>query len=329
MATHIRWRDLVLPARVEADQRTLTKTFGTFSAEPFERGYGTTIGNSLRRILLSSIEGAAVTKVQIEGVTHEFGSIEGINEDIVDILLNIKGLIVQMDAEEPRDVRISVNGPGDVTGAHIECDAAVKILNSEHVICRITGSVSFNATLSIERGRGYRPASEYYASGQEQILGEIPVDAIFSPVQRVRFRTEDTRVGQRTNYDRLVMDIWTNGSISPEMALIESATLLRKHLNAFVQYDEAGDELAASGLAEEDAREDEQNRLLVASITELDLSVRSLNCLQSAGIATVGELIQKSEDDLLGIRAFGRTSLVEVEEKLTSRGLALGASVNA
>ncbi len=326
---HIRWRDLVLPARVNGDPRSQTNTFGRFSAEPFERGYGTTIGNGLRRILLSSIEGAAVTRVQIQGVTHEFAALAGINEDVVDILLNIKGLIIQMDAEEAREVRIDVEGPGDVTGAHIQCDAATKIINPDHVICRITGNVKFSATLTIERGRGYRPASEYYTDGREQVLGEIPVDATFSPVQRVRFRVENTRVGQRTNYDKLVMDLWTNGTISPEMALVEAATLLRKHLNAFVQYDEAGDAAATSGLAEEDAQEAERNRLMGAAITDLDLSVRSLNCLQSAGIATVGELVGKSEEELLGIRAFGRTSLVEVQEKLAGRGLTLGVAEGA
>lgn len=323
---HIRWRDLVLPARVTAEVRSLTPTFGRFVAEPFERGYGTTIGNSLRRILLSSIEGAAVTRVQITGVTHEFTSIPGIQEDVVDILLNIKGLVVQMDAEESRQVRISVKGPGEVTGAHIQCDAATKIVNADHVICRITGDVTFEATLTVERGRGYRPASEYFASGAEQVMGEIPVDAIFSPVQRVRYRVEDTRVGQRTNYDKLVLDLWTNGTITPDMALVEAATLLRKHLNAFIQYSEAGDQVAESGLAEEDAREAEHSRLLSSSVTELGLSVRSLNCLQSAAIDTIGQLITKSEEELLAIRAFGKTSLTEVSERLAERGLSLGGA---
>ncbi|MDA1007948.1 MAG: DNA-directed RNA polymerase subunit alpha [Planctomycetota bacterium] len=326
---HIRWRGLELPARVVPDTRSLTGTFGRFTAEPFERGYGTTIGNGLRRILLSSIEGAAVTKVEITGVTHEFATIPGIAEDVVDLLLNVKGLIIQMDGEEPMRVQVSVEGPGEVTGAHVECGAGVTILNPQHVICRITGAVKFSATMTIEKGRGYRPASEHYTSTNEQVLGEIPVDAVFSPVQRVRYRVENTRVGQKTNYDRLVMDIWTNGTINPEMALVEAATLLRKHLDAFVKYSEVGTDRAIGGIAEEDAQDARRESILNMSIEDLQLSVRSSNCLQSAGIETIKQLISMKEEDLLGLRAFGKTSLKEIDEKMQELGLTLGMSADA
>ncbi|MGA1468258.1 MAG: DNA-directed RNA polymerase subunit alpha, partial [Phycisphaerales bacterium] len=199
---HVRWRGLELPAKVEADPRSLTPTFGRFVAEPFERGFGTTVGNSLRRILLSSLEGAAITGVKIQGVEHEFSSIPGIYEDVTDIILNIKGLVVSSESDEPRRMKVSAEGPGEVTAELIEADPTVVIHNREKVIATLTEPVDFIAEFTVERGRGYRPASEH-REGEDQVIGEIPIDAIFSPVQRVRFRVEDTRVGQRTNYDRL------------------------------------------------------------------------------------------------------------------------------
>lgn len=325
---HIRWRGLELPGRVTVDKSSLTSTFGRFSAEPFERGYGTTIGNSLRRILLSSIEGAAITKIQISGVTHEFTSVPGVVQDVSDIVLNIKGLIVEMDGDEQKTVRIRVEGPCDVTGASIESDSSVRIINSDHLICKVTDKVRFEAELTVKRGRGYQPASEQYSTDQEQVIGEIPVDAIFTPVQRVRYRVEDTRVGQRTNYDRLVLDVWTNGTVTPEMAIVEAGKILRKHVNPFVQFDAAGQDLAEEGLTSQNDPESDLDAKLGMTLLELNLGVRATNCLQSAGVGTVGELVVKTEADLLAMRSFGKTSLLEINQRLAELGLNLGMKLS-
>ena len=216
---HVRWRGLELPARVVADDQSLSSTFGRFVAEPFERGFGTTVGNSMRRILLSSIEGAAVTKVKIAGATHEFSTLPGVMEDVTDIILNVKGLVVSMDSDEPKTMRLSVTGPGEVVAESIEADTSITIHNPDHVIAILTDEVDFEIEFTVERGRGYMPAAEQYGRNEEQVIGEIPIDAVFSPVQRVRYRVEDTRVGQKTNYDKLVLDVWTNATVTPEMAV--------------------------------------------------------------------------------------------------------------
>ncbi len=321
---HVRWRGLELPAKVEADPRSLTPTFGRFVAEPFERGFGTTVGNSLRRILLSSLEGAAITGVKIQGVEHEFSSIPGIYEDVTDIILNIKGLVVSSESDEPRRMKVSAEGPGEVTAELIEADPTVVIHNREKVIATLTEPVVFIAEFTVERGRGYRPASEH-REGEDQVIGEIPIDAIFSPVQRVRFRVEDTRVGQRTNYDRLVLDIWTNGTLRPELALVEAAKILRKHLNPFVQADEIGSMTVAPEVVAKGAIDQELIRKLNTPVSQLNLSVRSANCLESARIRTVAELMPKQEEELLAIRSFGKTSLREVKRKLEDLGLVMGS----
>jgi len=323
----VRWRGLELPARVDKDPKSATDTFGRFMAEPFVRGFGTTIGNSLRRILLSSIEGAAVTKVTIQGVSHPFETMDGVLQDVTDILLNMKNLVVSMEGDGPMEMKLSAEGLGDITAELIECDSSITIHNPELVIATLTAARDFEATLTVERGRGYRPASEYYESGEEQVVGEIPIDAIFSPVTRVRFRTESARVGQRTDYDKLVLDIWTNGTVAPEMAMVEGAKILRKHLNPFVMYEEAGEEVVSSEVMKTTEEDMETYRKLQQPLADLDLSVRSSNCLESAQIRTVAELVQKSEDELLTLRAFGRTSLTEIEKKLSEMDLALGMSV--
>ncbi len=321
---HVRWRGLELPATIEADDRGRSETFGRFIVEPFERGFGTTIGNSLRRILLSSIEGAAVVKVQIEGVQHEFSTMPGVLEDVTDIILNIKGLVISLDSDEPKEMRLAATGPGEVTADLIEADTAVTIHNPEHVIATLTDEVDFEAELTVSRGRGYQPASELYANRDEQIIGEIPIDAVFSPVQRVRYRVEDTRVGQKTNYDKLIIDIWSDGTVSPEMALVEAAKILRKHLNPFVQYFELGADLVSPEASAAASVDEELIRKLNMSINDLDLSVRAGNCLESANIHTVGDLVQKDDPELLGVRSFGRTSLREVKRKLDELELSLG-----
>ncbi|MBC04524.1 MAG: DNA-directed RNA polymerase subunit alpha [Phycisphaerae bacterium] len=323
----VRWRGLELPARVDKDPKSATDTFGRFTAEPFVRGFGTTIGNSLRRILLSSIEGAAVTKVSIQGVSHPFETMDGVLQDVTDILLNMKNLVVSMQGDGPMEMKLSAEGMGDITAELIECDPSITIHNPELVIATLTAARDFEATLTVERGRGYRPASEYYETNEDQVIGEIPIDAIFSPVTRVRFRTESARVGQRTDYDKLVLDIWTNGTIVPEMAMVEGAKILRKHLNPFVMYDESGEDVVSSEVMKTTEEDMETYRKLQQSMADLDLSVRSSNCLESAQIRTVAELVQKSEDELLSLRAFGRTSLREIEKKLEEMGLSLGMAV--
>src|SRR4051812_7878032 len=237
----IRWRGLELPSRVVADHATLTDTYGKFSTEPFERGFGTTVGNSLRRILLSSLEGSAVTRVKIQGVQHEITTIPGVVEDVTDIILNVKSLVVKNTSEQSKTIRIDRHERGVVTAASIITDEAVQIINPEHVIATLTDDVPFSMEMTVENGRGYRTSEENV--GKEREIGVIPVDSSFSPVVRVKYEIEDTRVGQRTNYDRLVMEIWTNGTIRPQMALVEGAKILRKHLNPFIQFAEPGPEL--------------------------------------------------------------------------------------
>jgi DNA-directed RNA polymerase subunit alpha len=321
---HVRWRGLELPAQVRVDERSRSATFGRFTIEPFERGFGTTVGNSLRRILLSSIEGAAVTKVRIQGVQHEFSTLPGVLEDVVDIILNIKGMVVSLSGDEPRTMKVAATGPGEVTADLIEADTAVRIHNPDHVIATLTEEIDFEAELTVEKGRGYRPASEQYAKREEQVIGEIPVDALFSPVERVRYRIENTRIGQKTNYDRLVMDIWTDGTVTPENALVEAAKILRKHLNPFVQYFELGSDRISPEASAAASVDEELIKKLNMPIGDLQLTVRAGNCLDSARIRTVADLVQKTEPELLAVRSFGKTSLREVKRKLEEMQLTLG-----
>ncbi len=331
----MRWRGLELPSRVTPDLNLNTNTYGKFSVEPFERGFGTTVGNSLRRILLSSLEGAAVTAVKIKGAQHEFTSLEGVMEDVTDIILNIKNMIVSLDGEESKTMRLQAEGPGEVSCDLIEADTSVTIHNKEMVLATLTKQVDFDMEFTVKKGRGYVPASEQYNANEDQEVGIIPVDAIFSPVTRVRYATEDARVGQKTDYDRLILEIWTNGTLSPEMALVEASKILRKHLNPFVQYFELGSDtaseeaLAALREANRSLIDPELQSKLDMSVQELDLSVRANNCLESAKISTVRELVKKTEPDLLKVRSFGKTSLREVKRKLADLGLSLGMDLNA
>jgi len=321
---HVRWRGLELPARVEIDERSRTSTFGRFTIEPFERGFGTTVGNSLRRILLSSVEGAAVINARIEGAPHEFTTLSGVMEDVTDIVLNIKGLVVSLESDEPKTMRLAATGPGEVTADLIEADTAVTIHNPDHLIATLTDEVDFECELTVANGRGYMPASEQYTKRDEQEIGIIPIDAVFSPVRRVRYRVENTRIGQKTNFDKLIMDLWTDGTVSPEMALVESAKILRKHLNPFVQYFELGDEQVSAEARAAASVDDELIRKLDMPLSELDLTVRASNCLEAAHVRTVAHLVQQDENDLLTLRSFGKTSLREVKRKLEEIGLSLG-----
>jgi DNA-directed RNA polymerase subunit alpha len=320
----IRWRGLELPHRVAADTELNNQTYGKFTIEPFERGFGTTVGNSLRRILLSSLEGSAVTAVKIKGASHEFSSLEGVQEDVTDIILNVKNLIVSLDTDEPKSMRLQAEGPGEVTAELIEADTSVTVHNKDLILATLTKQIDFDMEFRVETGRGYVPASEQYDASQEQEVGVIPVDAIFSPVTRVRYKVEDTRVGQKTNYDKLTLEIWTNGTVTPEMALVEAAKILRKHLNPFVQYFELGQQTASESASAAARVDDELIRKLQMPIGELDLSVRASNCLESAKVNSVGDLVQRKESDLLKVRSFGKTSLREVKRKLSDLGLELG-----
>lgn len=321
----IRWRGLELPTRVVRDETISTDTYGRFIVEPLERGFGTTVGNSMRRILLSSIEGAAVTRARIAGADHEFCSLNGVLEDVTDIVLNIKSIVVDVDDDQPRTVRVQRNKRGEVTAGDFEGDPAVHIINPELTIATLTDDVNFSAEITVQRGRGYKPATEHLDENTE--IGVIPIDSLFSPVSRVRYRVEDTRVGQSVNYDRLILEIWTKGTIRPEDALVEAGKILRKHLNPFVQYYEIG-ELHAAGTAREErpvsAMDDELRRKLELPLSSLELSVRASNCLEAARVSTIGELVRMTEADLLSLRSFGKTSLMEVKEKLLSMGLGLG-----
>jgi DNA-directed RNA polymerase subunit alpha len=328
---------LELPSRVLRDEQASTQTYGRFTAEPFERGFGTTVGNSLRRILLSSLEGAAVTQVRIKGASHEFSSLNGVIEDVTEIILNVKSLIVKLDADEEKEMKVSVKEAGPVTAGMIQADPSVTIVNKDLVLATLTEDVPFEMTLTVDKGRGYRTAAEHLEgqASDEQEIGVIAVDSLYSPVTRVRYATEDARVGQKTDYDRLILEIWTNGTLSPEMALVEAAKILRKHLNPFVQYFELGPDVAteeAVAAAQEPPTAEVDPDLLhklAMPIQELDLSVRANNCLESAKVQTVRELVKKSEADLLKVRSFGKTSLREVKRKLSDLGLSLGMDVDA
>lgn len=323
----IRWRDLELPTRVVRDDEVSTDTYGRFIVEPFERGFGITVGNSLRRILLSSLEGSAVTHARIAGADHEFCSLPGVLEDVTNIVLNIKSIIVDLDADTPKTMRVERNERGEVRAGDFECDAAIRVINPEQVIATLTDDVPFSAELTVARGRGYVPAAELIDDNTE--IGVIPIDALYSPVRRVRYRTEETRVGQKVNYDRLILEVWTKGTVKPEDALVEAAKILRKHLNPFVQYYELGETQTAAAHFEPPAPaiDEELRRKLEQSIADLELSVRASNCLEAAKIVTVGDLVRMTEDDLLQLRSFGKTSLEEVTRKLAERGLSLGMDI--
>lgn len=326
----ITWRGLELPTRVELDQEVSDKKFGRFVVEPFERGFGTTIGNSLRRVLLSSLEGSAVTRIKIANVDHEFTSIKGVVEDLTDIIINIKRLVVRMEGDSPRTMKINVNKEGVVTGADIETDPYVKVINKDLVLATLTEKVKFEMELTVEKGRGYSASKDRIADADrfEQEVGLIEVDALYSPVVRVRYKTEDTRVGQRTNYDKLVMEVWTNGTVTPEMAVVEAAKILRKHINPFTHFADIGDETVDEELIVQEQEAEKEDAELQAKLDmplrELDLSVRASNCLESAKLQTVRDLVRMTEAELLKVRSFGKTSLREIKRKLEEIGISLG-----
>lgn len=326
----VTWRGFELPERVEKDTMVSNNKYGRFFIEPFERGFGTTIGNSLRRILLSSLEGSAVTSIKISGVDHEFSSIKGVLEDVTDIVLNVKSLVIRLRGEGPKTMKVSSTKAGVITAADIVADPAIEVIDKEVVLGTLTKNVEFEMEMVVENGRGYVPASERILATDrfDQEIGRIQLDAVYSPVTRVRYTTEDTRVGQRTNYDKLTLEIWTNGTITPEMALVEAAKILRKHVNPFTQYSELGEETIAEEIKEEEAEEEVFDEQLVqklnSPVQEMELSVRAANCLESEKIETVAELVKLTEAELLKVRSFGKTSLREIKRKLADIGLSLG-----
>ena len=326
----VTWRGLELPTRVERDTTVSSDRYGRFFIEPFERGFGTTIGNSLRRVLLSSLEGSAVTSIKVAGADHEFTSMEGVMEDVTEIVLNVKSLVLRLQSEGPKTMKVSAKKAGVVTAADIVADPAIEVINKDTVLATLTEDINFEMEMVVENGRGYMPASERIAAADrfEQEIGRIVVDAVYSPVTRVRYTTEDTRVGQRTNYDRLILEIWTNGTVTPEMALVEAAKILRKHINPFIQYFELGEETIAEEITVEEVSEEgvdeELLKKLDIPLRELELSVRAGNCLESVKVETVGQLVEMTEADLLKIRSFGKTSLREIKRKLADIGLSLG-----
>ena len=318
------WRDLAIPRKLVCDEESLTDTYGKFIAEPFERGYGMTIGNGLRRVLLSSIEGAAVTSIKIDGVLHEFSAVPGVLEDVTQIVLNIKQLVLRAHSRQPRTVVIEKDKKGPVTAGDIEVDETIEVVNPDLHLCTLTKAGKFRMELEVSRGRGYVAADKHKKEGQP--IGVIPVDALFSPVSRVNFAVEDTRVGQVTDYDRLLVEIWTNGSMSPKDALLYASNIFQRHLDLFVNYGslpEEPEEAAPVAVSEE------LQEKLRTPISELELSVRSANCLREAKIQTIGDLVQKSPQELLKYRNFGKKSLAEIDELLHGMGLSLGMDLSA
>ena len=322
---HIRWRGLELPSVVACDRDSLTPNYGKFTAEPFERGFGATVGNSLRRVLLSSLEGSAVTQIKIRGAQHEFTTIPGVLQDVTDIVLNVKALVVKNHSDSTRVITVERSEAGEVRGGDIQTDADVEVINKDHVLATLTDSVPFMMEMVVENGRGYVPATEHSVGEHE--IGIIPIDAVYSPVTRVRYEIEETRVGQKTNYDNLTLEIWTNGSVSPEMGLVEAAKIFRKHLNPFVQYAELGPRVHTPARIGGGGTDVALEQKLAMSLAELKLSVRAGNCLESENINTIRDLVQRSDDQLLEVRNFGDTTLTEVREKLQELGLHLGMRV--
>ena len=318
----IAWKDFEMPRKVECDESSYTPTYGKFIAEPFERGYGTTVGNALRRVLLSSLEGAAVTSIKFDGVLHEFSAIPGVAEDVSEVVLNIKQLIVRNHSRSPKTLTISIERRGPVLAKDISTDETVEILNPDAHIATLTKEVPFRAELEVGIGRGYVPAERNKKEGQP--IGLIPVDSIFTPVSKVDFHVENTRVGQMTDYDRLILEIWTNGAVSPKDALLYAAHILQKHLEIFTSFGE----LPAEETSEEGQLSPELLEKLRMPVTELELSVRSANCLREAKIRTIGDLVQKTDSEMLKYRNFGKKSLAEIQGMLQTMGVSLGMKVD-
>jgi DNA-directed RNA polymerase subunit alpha len=312
------WETLIKAKALEVEEEVLRPTYGRFHVEPLERGFGITIGNSLRRILLSSLQGAAVTAVRINGVLHEFSTIHGVREDVTDIILNIKELLVKLHSDGPETLRLKVNKPGVVKAQDIQPNANVEILNPDHVIATLSGDGELDVEMVVKRGRGYIPAERNREEGQP--IGTISVDALFSPIRKVNYTVTHSRVGQITDYDRLTLEVWTNGNVPPADAIAYAAKILKEQLSVFINFDE-GEVIPKAPEVPETAK---LNENLFKSVDELELSVRSANCLKNADIRYIGDLVQKTEAEMLKTKNFGRKSLNEIKEILSEMGLSLG-----
>ncbi len=312
------WRDLIKPRRLEVDQDSLTGTYGKFVAEPLERGFGTTLGNSLRRVLLSSLQGSAITSVKIEGVDHEFTTIPEVAEDVTDIVLNLKEVLLRMHTNETKTLRIEAEGPKEIKAGDIIADQDVEILNPGHHICTVSEGGKVRMELTCRRGRGYVPANSNKVAGSP--IGTIPIDSLFSPVRKVNYQVTNARVGQVTDFDKLSLEVWTDGSVTPQDAVAYAAKIIKEQLTVFVNFDETEEPVVAEAPKEEA----KLNENLFRSVDELELSVRSANCLQQANIKTIGDLVQRTEAEMLKTKNFGRKSLKEIKEILAEMGLSLG-----
>ncbi|MFA4853838.1 MAG: DNA-directed RNA polymerase subunit alpha [Candidatus Omnitrophota bacterium] len=321
----IKWRDFQFPKKLECDESTYTDTYGKFQAAPFERGYGVTLGNSLRRVLLSSIEGSAVSAVKIAGVAHEFSTIPGVLEDVPEIILNIKSLILNSHSKIPKTIYLKADKKGEVKAKDIKTDETIEIINPQLHIATLTKDAKLNIEMEVCRGRGYVPAE--LNKKEEKIAGLISVDSIFTPVKKINYFVENTRVGQRTDYDKLVLEIWTNGSINPKDALLYASNILQRHLDIFVSFGQLPDDIIEEEpeMTKEDVALYEKLRL---PISELELSVRSSNCLREAGIKIIADLVKKTEDEMLSFKNFGKKSLTEIKELLVGMGLTLGIQID-
>ncbi|MDO8729823.1 MAG: DNA-directed RNA polymerase subunit alpha [Candidatus Omnitrophota bacterium] len=319
----IAWKDFEMPARIEVDEATYKPTYGRFIAEPLERGYGTTVGNALRRVLLSSLEGAAITSVKLDGVLHEFSAASGVVEDVSEVVMNIKQLVLKSHTRSPKTLTISQEKKGEITAGQISTDETVEVLNPGLHIATLTKAAKFHMELEMGIGRGYVPADRN--RNESQPIGVIAVDSVFSPVRKVNFLVENTRVGQMTDYDRLILDIWTNGAMNPKEALLTSAHILQKHLEIFTAF---GELPAEEGSEEEQVLSPDALDKLRMPVTELELSVRSANCLREAKIKTIADMVQKSEGEMLKYRNFGKKSLTEINEILQGMGLSFGMKLD-
>ena len=318
MSMNTPWKDLIRPRRLEHDPDTLTETYGKFYVQPLERGFGITLGNALRRVLLSSLQGAAITGVQIEGVDHEFSTVFGVVEDVTDIVLNLKEVRIKLSGEGPRHATADVQGPGRVTAGQLEVDHAVEVLNPEAHIATLAEDGRLQLDLTIDAGRGYVPAEQ--AADGTQPIGYIPIDAVYSPIRRVNYTVTNARVGQRTDYNRLVLEVWTDGSVRPEDAVAYAAKILQHQLDIFINFEDTDDPIDA--VSSQVLTEFNEN--LFRSVDDLELSARSANCLKADDISYIGELVQRTEEEMLKTKNFGRKSLNEIKEVLKVMGLSLG-----
>lgn len=318
------WHEMIMPERVEIDRDSLTDNYGKFVCQPLERGYATTTGNSLRRILLSSIQGAAITSVKIEGALHELSSLPGIIEDVTEIILNLKVVRLKLNSAESQIVRVEKKGKGEVTAADLISDGTVEVMNPEQHICTISGNEGkFIAEFEVKWGKGYVPAERN--KSEDQVIGVIPIDSIFTPIRNVKMNVSQARVGQQTDYDKLTLELTTDGSVKPEDALAYAAKILKEQMNVFINFDESLAE--PETVAEVESVDSEINPYLSRPVDDLELSVRSANCLRNASIRYIGELVQRTENEMLKTKNFGRKSLNEIKQLLSEMGLGLGFKI--